>query len=143
MVTRIASSNLRSLKTLADWKLLLFLVLFMDVKLAVKVVAIILIYILQFDFRFGFSFKNSRLPLFYPAVIGIAIIDWIIGRNYSLNYDLVLITGIGFWLLCILGMHQIKLSVDNDDTETIHRTIVIFFLLNALVSLLNIAVIIF
>src|SRR6185312_14096677 len=143
MVTRIASFNLKSLQSYADWKLLLFLILFMDVKLAVKVVAIVLIYLLQFDFKFGFSRKNSRLPLFYLAVIGIAVIDWLIGRNYSLNYTLVLITGIGFWLLCILAMHHVKLSVDNHDTETIHRTITIFFILNIIVSFLALAVIIY
>lgn len=143
MVTQIASFNLKSVKSFADWKLLLFLILFMDVKLAVKVAAIILIYILQFDFKFGFSLKNSRLPLFYLCAIGIAVIDWLIGRNYALNYDLVLFTGIGFWLLCVLAMHQVKLSVDNHSTETIHRTIVIFFVLNAIVSFLNIAVIIY
>lgn len=143
MVTSIASFNLKRLKSFADWKLLLFLILFMDVKLAVKVVAIILIYILEFDLKFNFRFKNSRLPLFYVCTIGIALLDWIIGRDYSLNYDLVLVTGIGFWLLCILAMHQVKLSVDNHDTETIYRTIIIFFILNTLVSFLDIAVIIY
>ena len=138
-----ASLNLKRLKSFADWKLLLFLILFMDVKLAVKVAAIILIYLLQFDFKFGFNFKNSRLPLFYLCAIGIAVVDWLIGRNFALNYDLVLATGIGFWLLCILAMHQVKLSVNRHDTETIYRTIIIFFLLNAAVSLLNIGVIIY
>jgi hypothetical protein len=143
MVTGNASFNLKRLKSFADWKLLLFLILFMDVKLAVKVAAIVLVYILQFDFKFNFSWKNSRLPLFYLCAIGIAILDWVIGRNYALNYDLVLITGIGCWLLCILAMHQVKLSVDSHDTETIHRTIVTFFIVNTLVSFLDIAVIIY
>lgn len=143
MVTGTTSYNLNRLKNLADWKLLLFLVLFLDVKLIVKVAAIVLIYLLQFDFKFGFSLKNSRLPLFYLAVIGIAILDWLIGGNHSLNYGLVLITGIGFWLLCILAMHQVKLSVDNHDTETIHRTLILFFILNALLSFINIAAIVY
>ncbi|HTI58385.1 hypothetical protein [Mucilaginibacter sp.] len=143
MVTGTTSYNLNRLKNLADWKLLLFLVLFLDVKLIVKVAAIVLIYLLQFDFKFGFSLKNSRLPLFYPAVIGIAILDWLIGGNHSLNYSLVLVTGIGFWLLCILAMHQVKLSVDNHDTETIHRTLILFFILNALLSFINIAAIVY
>src|SRR5580692_8082391 len=90
-----------------DWKLLLFLVLFLNVKLAVKIPAIILIYLLQFNFKFGFSLKNSRLPLFYLLAIAIAVFNWIISRGYtSINYNIVLLTGIGFWLLCILAMHQ-------------------------------------
>jgi len=143
MVTGAVYYNIKKLKGLADWKLLLLLVLFLDVKLIVKVVAIAIIYLLQFDFKFGFNFKNSRLPLFYPAVISIAILDWLIGGNYGLNYSFVLLTGIGFWLLCILAMHQVKLSVDTHDPETINRTIIIFFLLNALISFINIGAIIY
>ena len=51
------------------------------------------------------------------------------------NYGLVLATGIFFWILCILAVHQIKLSVEKNDPATIHQTIVLFFILNALVSL--------
>jgi hypothetical protein len=137
-----ASLNFNKLKNLADWKLLLFLILFLDVKMAVKIGAVILIYLLQTNFRFDFRIKNSRLPVFYLLTIAIAIANWLIGRNYSFNYDLVLLTGIGFWLLCILAMHQVKLSVEQNDTETIHRTIILFFLLNALISLFNLAAIV-
>jgi len=143
MVVNGASYNFKRLKSFADWKLLLFLVLFMDVKLIVKVAAILLVYLLQFDFKFGFSFKNSRLPLFYLLAIGIAALDWLIGGNYSARYDLVFLTGVIFWLLCILAMHQVKLSVEKNDTETIHRTIVLFFILNAVISLFNIAAIVY
>lgn len=137
-----ASLNLHKLKNLADWKLLLFLILFLDVKMAVKVAAVILIYLLQADLRFGFRLRNSRLPLFYLLAIIIAVANWLIGRNYTINYDLVLLTGTGFWLLCILAMHQVKLSVEKNDTETIHRTIILFFLLNALISFFNLAAIV-
>ncbi|MBS1526324.1 MAG: hypothetical protein JST19_11785 [Bacteroidetes bacterium] len=144
MVISNASFYPKKLKYFADWKLLLFLVLFMDVKLGIKVAAIVLAYILQFNLKFGFSFKNSRLPLFYPLAIAIALFNWLIGMNYGyLNYDLVLLTAIGFWILCILAMHQVKLSVEQHDTETIHRTLVLFFILNAAFSLANLAVIIF
>lgn len=131
------------LKKLADWKLLLFLVLFLNVKLAVKIPAIALIYLLQFNFKFGFNFKNSRLPPFYLLAITIAVLNWAISINYfNLNYNIVLLTGIGFWVLCILAMHQVKLFVEQDDIETIHRTIIIFFILNAAISFFNLAAII-
>jgi hypothetical protein len=131
------------LKKLADWKLLLFLVLFLNVKLAIKIPAIALIYLLQFNFKFGFSFKNSRLPLFYLLAISIAVLNWVISINYfNLNYNIVLLTGISFWVLCILAMHQVKLFVEQDDIETIHRTIIIFFILNAAISFCNLAAII-
>ncbi len=119
-----------------DWKLLVFLLLFLNVKLVVKIAAILLIYILRPDFKFGFRLKNSRLPLFYILVIGIAIFNWLIsGLVTNLNYGLVLITGILFWVLCILAIHQVKLSVEKNDPAIIHRTIVSLFIINALVSL--------
>lgn len=131
------------LKKLADWKLLLFLVLFLNVKLAVKIPAIALIYLLQFNFKFGFSLKNSRLPLFYLLAIAIAVFNWAISINYFyLNYNIVMLTGIGFWVLCILAMHQVKLFVEQDNAETIHRTIILFFILNAVISICNLAAII-
>ncbi|MDB5154784.1 MAG: hypothetical protein JWR54_3535 [Mucilaginibacter sp.] len=144
MVVSTTSFSFKKLKSLADWKLLLFLVLFLNVKMAVKIPAIALIYLLQFNFKFGFSLKNSRLPLFYLLAIAIAVLNWVISRNYlNINYNIVLLTGIGFWVLCILAMHQVKLFVENNDTETIHRTIVIFFIINAVLSLCNLALIIF
>jgi hypothetical protein len=143
MVVSTTSFSFKKLKSLADWKLLLFLVLFLNVKMAIKVPAIALIYLLQFDFKFGFSFKNSRLPLFYLLAIGIAVLNWVIARNYfNINYDIVLLTGIGFWVMCILAVHQVKLFVENNDTETIHRTIIAFFIINAVLSFCNIAAII-
>ena len=143
MTASIVVSFFRKLHKLADWRLLLFLVLFLNVKMAIKVPAIALIYLLQFNFKFGFNFKNSRLPFFYLLAIGIALFNWVISRNYfNINYNIVLLTGIGFWVLCILAMHQIKLFVENNDIETIHRTIVAFFIINAALSFLNIAAII-
>jgi hypothetical protein len=143
MTASIVVSFFKDLRKLADWKLLLFLVLFLNVKMAIKVPAIALIYLLQFNFKFGFGLKNSRLPLFYLLAIIIALFNWVISRNYfNINYNIVLLTGISFWVLCILAMHQVKLFVENNDTETIHRTIVAFFIINAALSFLNIAAII-
>ena len=119
-----------------DWKLLIFLLLFLNVKLVFKIAAIVLIYILRPDFKFGFRIKNSRLPVFYLLVIGIAVFNWLIsGMITHFNYSLVLMTGILFWVLCILAIHQIKLSVEKNDPEIIHRTILVFIIINVMVSL--------
>ena len=123
-----------------DWVLLLFLLLFLNVKLVIKIPAIILIYLLKFNFKFGFSLKNSRLPLFYLLVIVIAFVDLFLNRSYSnTNYFVVFLTGISFWLLCLLAIHQIKLSVESNDTRVLHHTILFFFIINAVVSFCNIA----
>lgn len=132
--------DLEKLKAYADWKLLLFLLLFLNVKLAVKVPAIALIYLLQFDFKFGFSFKNSRLPLFYPMIIAVGMVGLMVNHNFgSFNYLIVFVTGIGFWLMCLLAVHQVKISVDRNPVEVIHQTILLFFIINAAVSALNYA----
>jgi hypothetical protein len=139
MTLSIADLNLKKAFKNLDWKLLAFLVLFLNVKLQVKIPAIIIIYALQFNFRFSFSFKNSRLPLFYLLVIGVAFINLLFTGNYSTpNYLVTFFIGIGFWLLCVLAIHQVKLSVDNNDTEVLHNTVLAFFIINALVSFFTI-----
>jgi hypothetical protein len=140
MTFSIADINFKKLKTFADWKLLLFLLFFLDVKLVVKVPAIIIIYLLQFDIRFGFSLKNSRLPLFYLLVIAIAFINLVLNINSAdPRYLLVFFNGVLFWLMCILAIHQVKLSVENNVPETIHNTILLFFVINAAFSFFTLA----
>jgi hypothetical protein len=132
--------NLKKAINYVDWKLLMFLILFLNVKLSIKIPAIILIYLLRFNFRFGFSFKNSRLPLFYFLIIAIGFLGLIINRNdFGYNYMTVFLTGVGFWLLCILAIHQVKLAVEFNDVVIIHHTILVFFVLNAIFSFYNIA----
>ena len=143
MTYSFADFNFKKVLNYVDWKLLLFLMLFLNVKLAVKIPAIIFIYILQFNFRFGFSFKNSRLPLFYLLIIGIAFIGLIFNKNYERpNYLFTFLTGIVFWGLCILAVHQVKVSVENNDAGIIQNTVLVFFAVNAFLSFCNIASII-
>src|SRR6185312_8275048 len=139
---RIFFSKIQDGFKIIDWKLLLFLILFLNVKLVVKLAAICLIYLLQFNFKFDFKTRNSRLPLFYLIVVGIGIFDWIPTGFTNLNYTIAFFTGIFFWTLCILAMHQVKLSVEQNPEAVIHRTIIAFFLLNALFSISTYVIII-
>ncbi|HEY9197104.1 MAG TPA: hypothetical protein VIM77_12595, partial [Mucilaginibacter sp.] len=116
----------------------IFLTLFLNVKLGIKIPVIILFTLIQFNFKFGFRLKNTRLPLFYPLVILIALLNWFTSGNYAnLNYTLLLLTGIAFWAFCILAIHQVKMAVDNNAPEVIHQTIVVFFIINAVFSFGN------
>lgn len=143
MFRGIADFNWKKLISQVDWKLLLFLLLFLDVKLAIKIPAIILIYLLRFNFKFGFSFKNPRLPLFYLLIMFIPFIDLVMSGAYSNpNYLLVFATGLAFWALSLLAIHQVKLSVENNDVEIIHNTILAFFIVNTIVSFGNYAAIV-
>ncbi len=136
-------AKLKKLQNLVDWRLLLFLLLFLNVKLAVKIPAIIIICLLRPNFKFGFSFRDSRLPLFYPAVIAIGLVDVVLNHGYSnQNYIVAAMCGVGFWVLCILAMHQVKLFVERNDVKVVQNTLLVFFVLNAAVSLLNMAAII-
>lgn len=123
---------------LFNWKLLLFLILFLDVKLSIKVAAIIVMYILQPDFKFQFGSKNLRPLLFYLSMILIATLNWIFNKGFlSQNYTASFLTGIAFWCLSILALHQIQLFILKTDTSVIHHTISLFFVLNALVSIIT------
>jgi hypothetical protein len=124
-----------------EWRLLIFLILFLDVKLVVKVVAILFIYFMQPDFRFGFRLKNSRLPLFYLMVIAIAILNFILYPDLSRNYVTVASTGILVWFACILAIHQLKLLVEKTDIAVLQNTVLVFFVLNILFSVFNLLVI--
>lgn len=120
-----------------DFTLLAFLLLFINVKLVIKVAALLLIFILRPDFKTGIAVKNSRLPVFYILVIAIAIANYfLMGQFANLPYTVALLTGIAFWLLCLLAVHQVKLAVEKNSTETIHNTLLLFFLLNIAVSVL-------
>lgn len=117
-----------------DWKLLIFLLLFLNVKLVIKLAALIIIYFLQPDSRFSFQKKNSRLPLFYPAVILIAVINYFLYKGFfNANYTIAFIIGLSFWLACILAIHQVKLFIDKNDPSVIYNTLVVFFVINAIV----------
>lgn len=136
MLNKIYFAKIQQAFKSINWKLLLFLILFLNVKLIVKIGAIALLYLLQFNFKFGFRWRNSRLPLFYLFVIAIGILNWFLlaGFNES-NYTVSFLTGLFFWTLCILAIHQIKLFVERNPAVVIHKTIVVFFLLNAIFSL--------
>ncbi|HLX91393.1 MAG TPA: hypothetical protein VKR32_06900 [Puia sp.] len=118
-----------------DWQLLLFLLVFLQVKLAVKVAAIVVICLLHWNFRFGLRLKHSRLPLFYPLVILISLVGLLFNGGLSPHYGVVFLTAVGGWLMAFLAIHQIRLFVDRNDEEVTRQTMVVYFLINAAVSL--------
>ena len=144
MLKKAYSISLQKAFKTIDWKLLILLVMFLNVQLVVKMAALVLIYLLQFNFKFGFRFQHSRLPLFYPAAIGIGLFNGFVVFGFSnINYSFALITGIGFWLVSILAIHQVKLSIEQNEPVVIHKTIQLFFILNAAVSLSVYIIIVF
>lgn len=136
------SISLRSIIKGINWQLLVFLLLFLNVKLVIKIAAVVIIYLLQPNFKF--RLKEKLTPIhFYLSLIVISIVNWLIFKYYlNFNYNLSLLTGIGFWLLCLLAFHQLKLMVEGTDTGKLHNTLTVFFVLNSVVSLITVLVII-
>jgi hypothetical protein len=121
-----------------NWKLLIFLILLLNVKLVVKVAALVLIYILQPDFRFNFNIRQKRLPFFYITAIALSILNYFLFRNFSTpHYTITVLVGIGFWVACILVIHQLKLFAEKNSPQVIINTLVVFFVLNGVVSILQ------
>ena len=138
MISKSFSASLRKSFESIDWKILIFLLLFLNVKLVVKIIAIVLICLLNFNFKFGFRFRNSRLPLFYVVIIGIGIFNWIVISGFTnLNYNFAFLTGITFWLVSIIALHQVKLSVEHHEHVVIDKTIRVFFIFYYAVAIFN------
>lgn len=79
-----AGARIRKWLKSIDWKLLLFLLLFLNIKIIIKIAAIILIYQLRHDVKFGFRLKGSRLPLFYSLIKERAY-DALCGKKFLVN----------------------------------------------------------
>ncbi len=121
-----------------DLVLLIFLLLFLNVKIIVKLLALIFIYIVRPSFQFGFRFKNSRLPLFYPVVLLIGLVNYFLLAGFTnINYSISFLTGIAFWVFCILAIQQVKLATERSTVAQVHRAIILFLLLNVTVSGIN------
>ena len=119
-----------------DWPLLIFLILFLNVKLVIKLAALLFIYIIRSRVNLKLSLTNPRLPLFYFAVISIAVFNFLLyGGFVNLNYSIAVLVGIGFWLMCLLASHQLKTAVETIPACKIHQTIFALFIINAIVSL--------
>jgi hypothetical protein len=115
-----------------DWKLLLFLILFLNVKVIIKLLALGIQYISQPDFKWGFHIKGSALPLFYPLMILLTLLNALFhAPQEHVNYVFSLLTGISYWIICILAIHQLRWIIEKGDSTKVYNTLILFFLLNA------------
>jgi hypothetical protein len=138
MTISLPDFDIKRWKTYADWRLLIFLLLFINVRIPFKIVALLFVYISLFNFKFGFKLSNSRIPLFYLLVFPIAIVAFVINQNFvDLYYIPVFGWALICWALALLAVHQVKLMVDKTDAETIYHTLIIFFIINAVFSAAN------
>ncbi|WP_121810635.1 hypothetical protein [Mucilaginibacter kameinonensis] len=138
MTISLPGFDIKKWKNYADWRMLIFLLLFINVHIPFKIAALLFAYISRFNFQFGFKLRNSRLPLFYLLVFPVAVLAAIINQNFiNLYYIPVFGWALICWALALLAIHQVKLMVDGSDSETIYRTLIIFFIVNAIFSAAN------
>ncbi|MBN9384525.1 MAG: O-antigen ligase family protein [Chitinophagaceae bacterium] len=120
-----------------DWPLLIFLVLFLNVKLYIKIAAILLAILLH-----GRPVApRGRIPLwwgFYIAMILLALINFLLSLP-TLSIPSLCAFGLGcvYWLLAMTAAWQVFSFVQGSDREKIHTTVSLFFLLNAGIMLLS------
>ena len=125
-----------------DWMLLLFLVLFTNVKMIVKIASLLffLFYFRKNIFKSGFF--RQRFGWFYIAMIIIILLNLLINiSGISINYLVVTIIGVFFWLMCIGAAALTYQFVKKNDTGKLHSSISVFFLLNATVTIVQLILI--
>ncbi|HRP31661.1 MAG TPA: hypothetical protein PKV73_07205 [Agriterribacter sp.] len=124
--------------------LLIFLVLFLNVKLVIKLVAIVFIVAYSKNLKFGDLLKTSRFPLFYALIILIEPLKYLlITRNFSFNYATVFCLGMLQWGFSLIALYYIKIIIEKESVQKVHNTIKVFFTINFLVSLFFLSLLLF
>ena len=119
-----------------DWNLFVFLILFLNVKMSVKAVAVIFLLLLNKKMFFEKNIYRQKFIWFYFSMISIAVINILFNiSSISIQYLVVVLTGIVFWLMCISAAFLNSWFVAKPDTAKLHKTITLFFILNAVVTL--------
>lgn len=140
---------MKNLFTKIKWRelnipLLLFLILFLNVKFIIKLAAIVLIMVYTRKFKPMDLITTKQFPIFYSLIILIEPIKYfLVNPNFSLNYTLAFGFGILQWALSLLALYNIKLIIEKENTQKIHHTIKAFFLINFIVSAFFLALLIF
>jgi hypothetical protein len=132
-----------------NWPLLIFLLLFLNVKLYVKIGAIIFALVLHRDNVPGrkgvLHWKRFLSPdlfrkkwiAFYVSMLLLAVINLLIAvPSMSRNGLLAFALGCGYWIMAMIAGWQVYLFVRNEgNKEKLHRTVTVFLVLNMMVVL--------
>jgi len=126
-----------------DWDLLVLLLFFLNVKLVIKLAALAFVLVRKKQWRLRFAARPPGIPLFYPLMVLIALINLVVyGLYRDANYLVLITAGIGHWLLCMIAFQQVSGLIDRQSLHKLHATLALFFLVNALASFANLAAII-
>src|SRR5258705_10578364 len=126
-----------------NWSLFVFLILFLNVKMPVKIAAVIFLLLLNKKMFFEKNIYRQKFIWFYFSMISIAVINFLFAiPTISIQYVVVVSIGVIFWLMCISAAFLNSWFVAKTDTVKLHTTITLFFILNAVVTLVQLFLII-
>jgi len=126
-----------------NWMLLSFLVLIINVKTPVKVFALIIFISLNRKFLFDKINLTQRFIWFYFGMIIITMINLFLNiSSLSTNYLVAVAVGITFWLMCAAAAYLNIFFVLKTDTSKLHNTVTLFFILNAVITIVQLLLII-
>lgn len=114
-------------------ELLLFLILISNHRYYFKLIAISILILSNRNF----SIRKDCINLFYVSVIAIGIINFFFGGDFTVNYTIVFICGVGFWVLNLIIHNQLSFLVGREEYILIYNTLKIFVFLNFLFSLVD------
>lgn len=122
--------------------LLLFLVLFLDVKLLVKLIALVLFLVLAIRKEWLRKFLQQHYAWFYGGMILLCLVSIAINvPSFSTNYFITVLAGIGGWGMCLGAAYLVYYYVQTTGKERLHNTITLFFILNAIFTFIQLALI--
>lgn len=121
-----------------NWPLLVFMLLVLNVKLVVKIAAVLLICIYNWKTISVKDFFKQRYLFFYFGLTCIGLINVLLQyKNMNTTYWATVAIGIAFWMMCAVIAYNIYIIVKKEDTEKIHNTVCIFFILHIAVIFIN------
>lgn len=130
--------RLRTMMQRVDWPLLLFLILFLNVKLYVKVAAVMLAFFYHRKTLRLRDIRQHKWLGFYGVMLLLAAIHLLFSSS-SLSTPALLSFALGaiYWLLAMAAAWSVFLFVQRQqDKQRLHDTATLFFLLNALTILM-------
>ncbi len=123
--------------------LLLFLLLALNVKMLVKIGALLLFLLIARKAITDKKIIRQKFIWFYVCMIAIALLNLLIHRiSITGSYPFVLATAILFWGLCIMAALTSSWFVERSSVFSLHHTLSFFFILNALFTIGQLALII-
>lgn len=124
------------------WSLLLLLVLVLNVKMLVKFAAVLVLLVINRKLFLDKEGYKQRFTWFYWGMIVIAGFNFLLSLgSFSLNYGVAVFAAVSFWFLCLATAYLNYWFVKTTDTRKLEYTISFFFVANAVVSIIQLLMI--